>query len=107
MPKDFNPTRSLDRVKSSWFSGRLMLCLGSNSHAQSPSNFMPSTGPQSNSSLRDNRAHRGTVGEFLKSEIQPGSHLSFVSAYLNELPTVESIKKLESTARKALKKPQS
>ena len=42
---------------------------------------MPSTGPQSNSSLRDNRTHRGTVGDFLKSEIQPGSHLSFVSAY--------------------------
>jgi hypothetical protein len=45
------------------------------------SDFMPSTGPQSNSSLRDNRAHRGTVGEFLKSEIQLGSHLPFVSAY--------------------------
>jgi hypothetical protein len=43
---------------------------------------MPSTGPQSNSSLYDTRAHRGTVGEFLKSENQPGSHLSFVSAYL-------------------------
>ena len=42
---------------------------------------MPSTGPQSNSSLRDTHSHRGTVGEFLKSEIQSGSHLSFVSAY--------------------------
>jgi hypothetical protein len=54
---------------------------GSNSRTRFSSNFMPSTGPQSNSSLRDNRAHRGTVGEFLKFEIQPGSHLSFVSAY--------------------------
>jgi hypothetical protein len=42
---------------------------------------MPSTRPPSNSSLRDNRSHRGTVGDFLKSTIQPGSNLSFVSAY--------------------------
>jgi len=42
---------------------------------------MPSTGPQSNSSLRDNRAHQGSIGEFLKSVIQLGSHLPFVSAY--------------------------
>ncbi len=42
---------------------------------------MQSTGSQSNSSLRDNRPHRGSVGDFLKSEIQPGSRLSFVSAY--------------------------
>lgn len=33
------------------------------------------------SSLRDNRSTRGTVGEFLKSGIQPESALSFVSAY--------------------------
>ncbi len=33
------------------------------------------------SSIRDNRPARGTVGEFLKSEIKSGSDLSFVSAY--------------------------
>lgn len=33
------------------------------------------------SSLRDNRARRGTVGAFLQNKIQPGSELSFVSAY--------------------------
>ena len=33
------------------------------------------------SSLRDNRAKRGTVGEFLESKIQHESVLSFVSAY--------------------------
>ncbi|MCF7731640.1 MAG: hypothetical protein K9N23_08125 [Akkermansiaceae bacterium] len=52
---------------------------------------MPSAAPQSNSSLLDNRAHRGTVGEFLKSEIQPGSDLSFVSAYF----TVHAYEALE------------
>jgi len=30
------------------------------------------------SAIRDNRPRRGIVGEFLRSEIQPGSHLSFV-----------------------------
>jgi hypothetical protein len=63
------------------------------------SDFMPSTGPQSNSSLRDNRAHRGTVGEFLKSEIQPGSHLSFVSAYF----TVHACEALASQLEGAAK----
>ncbi|MBP7951050.1 MAG: DEAD/DEAH box helicase family protein [Verrucomicrobiales bacterium] len=33
------------------------------------------------SSLRDNRPSRGNVGDFLNGEIQPGSALSFVSAY--------------------------
>ena len=60
---------------------------------------MPPTGPQSSSSLRDNRAHRGTVGEFLKSEIQPGSHLSFVSAYF----TVRAYEALASQLEGAAK----
>ena len=60
---------------------------------------MPSTGPQSNSSLRDNRTHRGTVGDFLKSEIQPGSHLSFVSAYF----TVHAYEALASQLEGAAK----
>ena len=34
----------------------------------------------SDSAIRDNH-HRGTVGDFLKDEIQPGSKLSIVSAY--------------------------
>lgn len=33
------------------------------------------------SSLKDNRAKRGTVGQFLQDRIQPDSVLSFVSAY--------------------------
>lgn len=33
------------------------------------------------SSLKDNRAQRGTVGQFLESKILPESVLSFVSAY--------------------------
>jgi SNF2 family DNA or RNA helicase len=60
---------------------------------------MPSTGPQSNSSLRDNRTHRGTVGDFLKSEIQTGSHLSFVSAYF----TVHAYEALASQLEGAAK----
>ena len=32
------------------------------------------------SGIRDNH-HRGTVGDFLKAKIQPGSTLSIVSAY--------------------------
>lgn len=60
---------------------------------------MPSTGPRSNSSLRDNRTHRGTVGDFLKSEIQPGSHLSFVSAYF----TVHAYEALASQLEGAAK----
>ena len=60
---------------------------------------MPPTGPQSNSSLRDNRTHRGTVGDFLKSEIQPGSHLSFVSAYF----TVHAYEALASPLEGAAK----
>ena len=60
---------------------------------------MPPTGPQSNSSLRDNRAHRGTVGEFLKSEIHPGSQLSFVSAYF----TVHAYEALASQLEGAAK----
>ncbi|MGE9268512.1 MAG: helicase-related protein [Verrucomicrobiales bacterium] len=34
-----------------------------------------------NSSLRDNQSQRGSVGDFLRSEIKPESKLSFVSAY--------------------------
>jgi hypothetical protein len=33
------------------------------------------------SSLKDNRPARGSVGEFLRSQIEPGTKLSFVSAY--------------------------
>ena len=33
------------------------------------------------SSLRDNRPARGSVAEFLRSQLQPGTELSFVSAY--------------------------
>ncbi len=33
------------------------------------------------SSLKDNRPARGSVGGFLRSEIQPAAELSFVSAY--------------------------
>jgi SNF2 family DNA or RNA helicase len=60
---------------------------------------MPSTGPPSNSSLRDNRSHRGTVGDFLKSGIQPGSNLSFVSAYF----TVHAYEALASQLEGAAK----
>jgi SNF2 family DNA or RNA helicase len=49
--------------------------------------------------LRDNRAHRGTVGDFLKSEIQPGSYLSFVSAYF----TVHAYEALASQLEGAAK----
>ena len=37
--------------------------------------------PTHQSALRDNREKRGTVGDFLKEEIQGASSLSFVSAY--------------------------
>ena len=33
------------------------------------------------SSLKDNRPTRGSVGEFLRSQIKPETNLSFVSAY--------------------------
>ena len=46
---------------------------------------MTPAGPASKSSLRDNRSCRGTVGNFLKTEIQPRSNLSFVSAYFTVL----------------------
>ncbi len=49
------------------------------------------------SSLRDNRAQRGTVGEFLESEIQPESVLSFVSAYFTVHAYQALSEKLEST----------
>ena len=42
---------------------------------------MSSTYSHHSSSLRDNRPSRGSVGSFLQREIQPGSLLSFVSAY--------------------------
>lgn len=61
--------------------------------------FMPPIGPQSNSSLRDNRTHRGAVGDFLKTEIQSGSHLSFVSAYF----TVHAYEALASQLEGAAK----
>ena len=62
MPKGFNHPPSLDRVKFSRFSGRLIPCLSSNSYAKLSSNFMTSTGPKSNLSLRDSRTQRGAVG---------------------------------------------
>jgi hypothetical protein len=63
------------------------------------SSFMPTAHPQSNSSLRDNRTHRGTVGDFLKAEIQPGSQLSFVSAYFTVHAYEALASQLESAAK--------
>jgi hypothetical protein len=62
-----------------------------------PTPITPS-GPSSNSSLRDNRSRRGTVGDFLKSEIQPGSILSFVSAYFTVHAYEALADQLESSA---------
>ncbi len=53
------------------------------------------------SSLRDNRPARGSVGEFLRTRIEPGTALSFVSAYFtvhayealqNELEGADSLR---------------
>ncbi|MGA2248893.1 MAG: hypothetical protein ABSH48_28400, partial [Verrucomicrobiota bacterium] len=41
---------------------------------------MPIPNPASVSGIRDNH-NRGTVADFLKAKIQPGSRLSIVSAY--------------------------
>ena len=60
---------------------------------------MPDSEPQSESSLRDNRKHRGTVGDFLKTEIQPDSHLSFVSAYFTVHAYEALATQLESAAK--------
>ena len=46
----------------------------------------------SKSKIRDNR-HRGTVGAFLKSEIENGSSLSIVSAYF----TIHAFEALQTT----------
>ena len=63
------------------------------------SDYMPPAHPQSNSSLRDNRTHRGTVGDFLKSEIKPGTQLSFVSAYFTVHAYEALASQLESAAK--------
>ena len=52
------------------------------------------------SSLKDNRPSRGSVGGFLRSEVKPGTELSFVSAYFTVnafealRPQLESAKSL-------------
>lgn len=51
------------------------------------------------SSIRDNRPARGAVGDFLKSEIQPGSDLSFVSAYFTVHAYAALAHQLEHSAR--------
>lgn len=49
----------------------------------SPSDALPLGKSSSNkeTSIRDNRPERGSVADFLREAIQPGSSLSFVSAY--------------------------